>query len=236
MNRSRARFVRAVPLGLCFCLLVTGCASLGTRQDLSEQLARAVELDHKTVGSIEIVLQDMLQRTNRFGPEERQAALDAVSRLRATSYLPTVREISKMNVDGSQEAWSHVVAVSTALRVLMELNDDQAVDLNRARLSSDQLRGFVVQNLRLLKGWSATSAVEAELLRMRITSGNGREVVNILQFLGESPNVTHLSCVGAQRSQAAYESCWTGPTQQRASYCDDLIVSSISLLARCGSR
>lgn len=199
------------------------CSVSPPQADAAARLHTATKLTSETQALISAILLDITNREGHFGAADRREALDAIPRLQAHEFIPTVRQIAAMPLEGSDRTrHPEVVAISSALRILADLGDGAAPTLNKQRLHDESLRGFAIQNLRILRAWKATDAVQAELLRMQMSNANGREVVAMLDFLVASPETSEKVCAALDRVTAAYPDCERADGTLAPSFCVDL--------------
>jgi phosphohistidine swiveling domain-containing protein len=204
--------------------LALGCHVRPPDRYAAARLHTATHLSSETRSLISRVLADITKREHRFDANARREALDAVGRLHARGFLPTVREIAAMiPEDTARTRHAEIVAISSALRLLTDLEDDAARALNAQRLHDESFRGFAIQNLKALDAWDTTAAVEAELLTMRMTDANGNEVAAMLDFLIAAPNASASVCSGVARVTAAYPECGRAKPPSAPSFCADLV-------------
>jgi hypothetical protein len=211
--------ITAMRRSICAVLILSlGCATPQRRSNetIALFLAHGTDAsDPRLSPIIERVLTDIEQGTYRYDDEVRKYVFDAISALRPQddSLRARIRLIAKRPIPAgnSRPALLEFVAVLGALSLLTQLNDEDAVSLNTARLTDTALRQAAIDDLRLLKAWEATdqaeSAFAAFLLRRRHDPTDPVVLASYLLFLSESPRTSPSVCVGVTRSLSDVESC-----------------------------
>jgi hypothetical protein len=159
---------------------------------------------------IKPVLEDSLQKTDRFGIDERRNAFSDIRACRLDQFLPTVRQIASMEYRGEPPNTEDIISIYEALNLLTLRRDPEAVSLNRARLNSDPLlETAAISNLDQLQDWSVTLEVQKTLESTPAEEKFLTVIAHGIGFLGHSPETTATACPIARRIAPRFLECFT---------------------------
>lgn len=160
------------------------------------------------------VLQDALDKTYRYTNETRGAAFAAVADHGLLEVLPQVRELAGMAVpllppEQRKTDPKHgldVISVTLAMWALVNLEDPEAKERSRARLSAREdpwILGAAIENLADLEDWDSSELVVEAL--------SAADPVQIAGSLGDALRIVRMAgspastfCVELERIEAAF--------------------------------
>lgn len=154
---------------------------------------------------------DILNRTYRCDYASRDNAFAAFREEPLPSLTPLVREIARMQIaqHDEQKHTLDFVAVQDALFCLTLVRDEQAAELNLARLEDRDVSSGAVPNLTRLKHWSAKPRV------LRLLSETPPEPASLsllrhaLEFMAKAPGDGSTICAELTRLAPLARDCST---------------------------
>lgn len=179
------------------------------RATRSRDRARALEL-------VNVVLEDSLRRTQRYGYYSRRSAFHAISELELSESAGLLRQVAGMSYEpaehGSRQDLPEIIAITGALDNLTHLGDPEAPRLNRLQMNVPSnaalIRSRAIANLATLEEWEATGDVRRILRETEPAPEAILYLTAAVRFLGSSPMATEEDCSILPRLKSGYRQCF----------------------------